>query len=286
MANVKRTIKWLSMGGAILIIIATLIWQNKNIGITRYTFIHKDLPKSMEGLRILHISDLHNWDTQGRLMELTKQEEPDVIFITGDLIDGRNTRVDLALSLTEELVQLAPVYYVQGNHEGRSSQYPRLRKGLLEMGVTVLEDQVSEFFLNGDSIVIGGLRDPSGRLGATYDGPQEVSAGTRNRLRKMMEEASKPIFFLLAHRPERMDDYAQMGIPLVFAGHSHGGQIRVPFLGGLIAPNQGFLPKYDGGWYLQNQTQMVVSRGLGNSIFPLRIANPPELVIVECRIEG
>lgn len=285
MFGINRILKWIIVVAVALIMIVVLIWQNRNIGVTRFTFTHRDLPVEMDGLRILHVSDLHNWDTKGRLMELAVQERPNVIFITGDLIDGRNTKVELALSIAKDLVQLAPVYYVQGNHEGRSSKYPKLRKGLQDLGVIVLEDQVAPFSWNGSTVMIGGLRDPSGRLGASYDGPYEVAVGTQNRLKNMMETSPEPILFLLAHRPERMEDYAQMGIPMVFSGHSHGGQIRIPFLGGLVAPNQGFLPEYDGGWYIMDQTQMVVSRGLGNSIFPLRIANPPELVLVECRVE-
>lgn len=278
-------LKWIIFVAVALMMIVVLIWQNRNIGVTHFSFTHKNLPVDMDGLRILHVSDLHNWDTKGRLVELAIQEKPNVIFITGDLIDGRNTNVELALSVAKDLVQLAPVYYVQGNHEGRSSRYPKLREGLLDLGVIVLEDQVVPFSWNGSSVMIGGLRDPSGRLGASYDGPLEVAAGTRNRLKNMSETSSQPILFLLAHRPERLEDYAQMNIPLVFSGHSHGGQIRIPFVGGLVAPNQGFFPKYDGGWYSKDQTQMVVSRGLGNSIFPLRIANPPELVMVECSVE-
>jgi len=84
---------------------------------------------------------------------------------------------------------------------------------------------------------------------------------------------------LLSHRPELFDVYADNNIDLVLSGHAHGGQVRLPFIDGLAAPNQGLFPQYSEGVHENNRTKMVVSRGLGNSIFPIRINNRPELVV-------
>ena len=88
---------------------------------------------------------------------------------------------------------------------------------------------------------------------------------------------------LLSHRPELFAVYAEQGIDLVFSGHAHGGQFRLPILGGLIAPNQGLFPQFDAGQFTSGQTAMLVSRGIGNSVIPIRINNRPQIVVAELR---
>ena len=85
---------------------------------------------------------------------------------------------------------------------------------------------------------------------------------------------------LLSHRPEVFDTYVEKKMNLVLCGHAHGGQFRLPLIGGMIAPNQGLFPKYDGGIYEKESTTMVVSRGIGNSIIPVRFNNRPEVVMI------
>jgi predicted MPP superfamily phosphohydrolase len=91
---------------------------------------------------------------------------------------------------------------------------------------------------------------------------------------------------LLSHRPEMFDTYVEKDVDLVFSGHAHGGQFRIPFVGGVFAPNQGLFPKYDSGIYSEGNTTMVVSRGIGNSAFPFRINNRPEVILVELDTEN
>ena len=191
--------------------------------------------------------------------------EPDIIVFTGDLIDSRNTQVDVALDFVEMAVGIAPCYYVSGNHESRTGQWLALRQGLLEAGVRVLEDEAAMLERDGESVVIAGLRDPD--FGGDFYGALESVT------------AREGYTILLSHRPERMDAYAACGADLVFSGHAHGGQIRIPFVGGVVAPHQGWFPEFDSGLFRLGDTVMLVSRGLGNSMIPLRINNRPEIIL-------
>jgi predicted MPP superfamily phosphohydrolase len=241
--------------------------------------VSADLPASFEGLRILHISDVHGKEFgKGNERLLTKAEElhPDLIAVTGDLID-REEQLALVPSLMEGLSEIAPTYYVTGNHEARAAQTPALLRALEEAGVTVLNDAWQTLSRGGETIRIAGLRDPAYRGGR--------QAATEAALRYVLEGDAYTI--LLSHRPELLALYTAHGADLVLTGHAHGGQVRLPWLGGLVAPDQGLFPRYTEGVYRQEQTAMVVSRGLGNSVIPIRVNNPPELVIVtlECAEE-
>jgi len=241
---------------------------NGPLGVTEYSVEAPDLPEEFRGFRIAQISDLHNEEfgkDNGELINMLSGCKPDIIVITGDLVDSRRTDIHIALTFAEQAVQIAPVYYVTGNHEARIVRYDALKAGLEERGVTVLTDE-SVLIPRGDAqIIMMGLAE-------SEEPPAE-------RLARMREE-SEGYRVLLSHRPELFDLYAGENIDLVFTGHAHGGQFRIPGIGGLFAPGQGFFPKYDSGMFSENGTTMVVSRGLGNSLFPLRIYNPPEIVLV------
>ena len=91
---------------------------------------------------------------------------------------------------------------------------------------------------------------------------------------------------LLSHRPELFNSYVENNVDLVFSGHAHGGQFRIPFIGGIVAPNQGVFPKYDAGIFTEGNTNMVVSKGVGNSIIPFRVNNRPEVILIELTVQG
>jgi predicted MPP superfamily phosphohydrolase len=184
------------------------------------------------------------------------------------MIDSRNTDVEIALAFAAEAVRIAPCYYVTGNHEARiPAAFRELRQGLAELGVTVLQNESLLLERAGETITLIGVDDPQFR-GSTMD-------------RKLAELVWREDFtVLLSHRPELFETYVQSGADLVLSGHAHGGQFRLPFLGGVYAPDQGLFPAYDAGLFVEGDTQMVVSRGIGNSIFPLRFNNPPELILV------
>ena len=259
--------RWILLLAAVAVTVWVL-WANTAVQINEWTVESHQIPEAFDGFRIAQISDLHNAQfghDNERLLERLMRAEPDIIVFTGDLIDSRNTQVDVALDFVEMAVGIAPCYYVSGNHESRTGQWLALRQGLLEAGVRVLEDEAAMLERDGESVVIAGLQDPDFG-GDFYGALGSVTAGEGYTI-------------LLSHRPERMDAYAACGADLVFSGHAHGGQIRIPFVGGVVAPHQGWFPEFDSGLFRLGDTVMLVSRGLGNSIIPLRINNRPEIIL-------
>ena len=251
--------------------------------VNEYTVTSDRLPDTFDGFRIAQISDLHNaefGENNTVLLALLRQSQPDLIVITGDLVDSRHTDLEIALRFAQAAAEIAPCYYVSGNHEARILEYPALKEGLEAAGVTVLENQRLELERNGKNITLLGVDDPSFQTDYLMGDAATVMAGV---LRELITDDSYTI--LLSHRPELFDLYAESGVDLIFSGHAHGGQFRLPFLGGLVAPNQGLFPEYDAGLYTAGTTNMLVSRGIGNSIIPLRFNNPPEIVVVSLHSE-
>lgn len=278
----KKTICILS--GILLILIAWTAWGNAALELNTYTISSRGLPDAFDGYRIAQVSDLHNAEFGGgnqRLLDMLREAEPDMIAITGDLIDSRKTNIAVALAFAEEAVRIAPCYYVSGNHETRVPEYREFKAGLEAAGVTVLDDARVEIEISGKSITIIGVNDPS--FLADY-----LTSDAAVMDRKLSELSSEDASFtiLLSHRPELFDTYAAHDMDLVLTGHAHGGQFRLPLIGGLIAPNQGLFPKYDDGLYSEGNTNMIVSRGLGNSIIPFRFNNRPEVVLIELKSQN
>ena len=275
----KKTICILS--GILLILIVWTAWGNAALELNTYTISSRGLPDAFDGYRIAQVSDLHNaefGDRNQRLLEMLREAEPDMIAITGDLIDSRKTNIAVALAFAEEAVKFAPCYYVSGNHEARVSEYQELKTGLEAAGVTVLDDAQVKIEVSGESITVIGVNDPS--FHADY-----LTSDAAVMDRKLSELSSEDASFtiLLSHRPELFDTYVAHDMDLILTGHAHGGQFRLPLIGGLIAPNQGLFPKYDDGLYSEGNTNMIVSRGLGNSIIPFRFNNRPEVVLIELK---
>ena len=178
----------------------------------------------------------------------------------------------------KQAVQIAPVYYVTGNHEASLSNYSEFQMNLVALGVGVLENQAVQLEQDGERITLIGLSDPNFTIRGDMFG--EVPAMVATKLENLLDTESG-YNILLSHRPELFETYVNCGVDLVFSGHAHGGQFRLPFVGRLIAPNQGLFPQYDAGLYADGNTNMVVSRGIGNSIIPFRFNNRPEIVLVE-----
>lgn len=267
MAITKKTWRIL-MPLVLLSGVGWLYWGNNAIEVTRITVAAKGAP---EGLKIAHISDLHNKPFGDVLIDSVRQAMPDVIAVTGDLIDSRNTDVAVAMDFIRQAVQIAPVYYVTGNHESRVKEYALLEEQMTAAGVTILQDERTTIVYQGMAVELLGLEDPS----FTAADDEAVAL----RLEKMMTGASG-YTVLLSHRPELIEIYASSQADLVLCGHAHGGQFRLPLIGGLYAPGQGLLPHYTAGLHKMDQTNMVISRGLGNSLFPFRCNNRPELVVI------
>lgn len=235
---------------------------------------------AFNGFRIAQISDLHNAEfgkDNAELLQALSECEPNIIVITGDLVDVEHTDIDIALDFAKGAAQIASTYYVTGNHEASLSQYDELKTGLESIGVVVLEDASMQLEYKDEVITLIGLSDPSFPIKRDMSGEIPSMVGTK--LRGLIGNKND-YTILLSHRPELFETYVNCGVDLVLSGHAHGGQFRLPFIGGLVAPNQGLFPQYDAGLYTKGNTNMVVSRGLGNSIIPIRFNNRPEIVIV------
>ena len=285
MAKRKRIIVLAVAAILLLALIIWIAWGNKALELNSYTIASDKLPVAFDGYRIAQVSDLHNAEMgkdNEKLISVLKDAAPNIIVITGDMIDSRNTKVDVALYFAEQAIKIAPCYYVTGNHEARVDEYNDLKDGLLELGVVVLEDARVDIELSGETISLIGVNDPSFQTDYLFGDDETVMKGKLDELTSEYDGYT----VLLSHRPELFDSYVESKVDLVFSGHAHGGQFRIPFIGGVVAPNQGVFPKYDAGIFTEGNTNMVVSRGVGNSIIPFRVNNRPEVIIIELTTQG
>jgi predicted MPP superfamily phosphohydrolase len=264
-----------------ILLVAFIVFVAVNIAIstfalktTRFTVNSWSLPSAFEGFRIAQISDLHNMSfgkDNSRLIKKVKAENPDIIVLTGDLMDDKTRDFDKLERLFEELSDIAPCYYVTGNHEAEVyKEYFSFEKRIRGK-VKTLHTNSSAIERNGETIYIQGIDDPN-FTPVFYDD-----------LTKLGEKEGYKV--LLSHRPEKFKQYVENGFDVVFSGHTHGGQIRLPFFGAVVAPSQGINPEYDSGLYTEGDTSMIISRGLGSSVVPFRFFNRPEIVIAELSAE-
>lgn len=262
-----------------------IAWENTHVELNTIMVTSSRLPEEFSGFRIAQVSDLHN-DEYGEgnkdLLALLESANPDMIAITGDLIDSRRTNAKIAAEFVKNVSKIAPCYYVTGNHESRLTKYPQYEKELIEAGAVVLRNEVTVLEHQGAKITVAGLDDPCFTL--SDDKYKETPPVIKRQLEKLAEKKDG-FTLLLCHRPELFLEYCENEFDLILTGHVHGGQFRLPFLGGIIAPNQGLFPKYMEGLYTEGNTNMVVSRGVGQSSFPFRVNNPPEVVLVELAAE-
>lgn len=263
----------------VLLILIYLGFQNGHLKTTTIKYSNDKLPKSFDNFTIIHVSDLHSkkfGEGQIKILNKIKKENPDIILVTGDLIDRRRYDLETSMLFITGAVEIAPVYYVSGNHEAWSLRYGEIKERLLKSGVYVLDNETSEIVIGEDKIEVLGIKDPA------FDTPEGIKDIYLTNFIQNLNSFSQSENFqiLLSHRPELFDLYVNEEIDLIFSGHAHGGQFRLPFIGGLFAPDQGLFPKYTSGKHKINGSTLVVSRGLGNSVFPLRLFNNPEIVKV------
>ncbi|MGL4374016.1 MAG: metallophosphoesterase [Turicibacter sp.] len=275
-------VKRISIGSILVCLMLCFVYhQNKALSITQIPIESDDIPSAFDDYKIVHLSDLHHQTfgkNQEKLLQQIQKINPDIIFLTGDLIDSKRLGDEASLTLVKHLAANYPIYFVTGNHEAWSGQFTTLNKKLEKMSVNVLRNEAVVLEKGQDHIYLLGIDDPSFQASA-----HEESVTASNLSMTMADVPKDSYTILLAHRPEYLGVYAQQKINLVFSGHAHGGQFRLPFIGGLVAPNQGWFPAFTEGVYSKLSTNMVVSRGLGNSIIPIRLFNRPEIVVVTLR---
>ena len=259
-------------------------WQCWGLQTTHTDAVLAGLPEGFDGYKIVHLSDLHgheHGENSEKLLGLVREQTPDLIVITGDLIDQKS-QLQMIPALAKGLAAIAPTYYVTGNHEWGlgTGTVKELKNLLAQCGVTPLSNQYEVLERNGAQIVLAGVDDPNGYADQTT--PEELYARIENN-------APGLFTLLLAHRNDRFGQYAGAGYDFVMSGHGHGGIVRLPLLGGLVGTNRQFFPEWTSGLYTVGDSTLFVSRGLGNNTVPFkgfRVFNRPELAVVTLRAEG
>ena len=271
----------------IIIYIITILFfylGNNIINVTVIEVTDEKIPKAFNDYKIVQISDLHNKQfgkNQFTLLEKVKKQSPDVIVVTGDSIYKYSKEISHTLEFFKGAVKIAPVYFVTGNHEAQIDYYPEFLKSIINLGVHVLEDESIKLYLDDEYITLWGVNDPALYYNHRKPLPkEEILRNVFDNLHVNKDDYN----ILLSHRPHLIDLYNEFNFDLVFSGHAHGGQFILPFIGPIVAPDQGFFPKYTHGTYKKGNTTEIVSRGLGNSIIPLRLFNNPELIV--CKLKS
>ncbi len=268
----RKTTFCLCAAAAVLSAAAYVTYENNALMLTQYEYRSEGVSEALDGFRAVHLSDVHGkrfGKKNSRLIKLISEQSPDIIVISGDLIDSRHPDPEAAYELVGGLAAIAPVYYVTGNHEESLPRevYISAMENISALGAHILDGDSEKFYYNGAEVNIAGFKDS--RYFTVSEAKEFVADGAFN--------------ILINHRPQFAAGYAEAGFDLAFSGHAHGGQARLPFIGGVIAPDQFLFPKYYEGLHRFANGATVISRGLGNSLIPIRINNRPEVVAVTLR---
>ena len=261
---------------------AILVDSNLRIVTTEYEIGFTNLPTGFDGYRIIVLSDIHAaqyGENNAKLLSMVIEAQPDIIAITGDLIDGNKEplpeeQLKIAETLALELTRVAPVYYITGNHDWDSGIIRTLLPLLTGCGVDVLRNTYTTLESGGDRIILAGVDDPNGP--ADMIKPDELIG----RIRK---GAIDDFIVLLEHRNYNLSRNSELGIDLVISGHAHGGIIRLPFTDGLFGSQRDLFPTYTNGVYSMGGTKALVSRGVGNHTGLPRFLNNSEIVVAILR---
>lgn len=266
----------------ILIIAAVCFFfdQQNRIQIEKFSLSSPRLPTEFDGFTLVQLSDLHGkvfGEDNGTLFEKIAAQKPDIIAITGDVMDSP-IQLEGLEALARGLVAIAPTYYVTGNHEWAARSAAEVKLRLEEGGVTTLSNDYVMLERGGAHIVLAGIDDPNGPYDQTT--PQALADEIRGDL-------GDPYIVLLAHRNERYKQYDDCGFDLTLCGHAHGGMIRLPFVGGLLGNDRQFFPDHTEGFYQMENGQLIISRGLGNNTVPIpsfRLFNRPHLPVITLHV--
>lgn len=281
----RRPLLWLLVLAAVLLGgWRWLQWQCWGLETTVTQVELSALPEGFDGFRVVHLSDLHGHEYgegSSRLLSMVAQESPELIVITGDLVD-QESQIAAIPPLARGLAAIAPTYYVTGNHEWAlgSAAVKELKALLEQCGVTVLSNGYEVLEREGAALVLAGVDDPNGY--ADQKTPEELYA-------ELAQAYPDSFVMLLAHRNDRFDRYAAAGYDLVLSGHAHGGIVRLPFTDGLIDTQRNIFPTWTAGVYTLGSSTLFVSRGLGNNTVPVRgfrLFNRPEVAVLELRCAG
>ena len=255
------------------------LWSNHSLQVTHWETTFPELPDNFDGCRIAVLSDFHGAlfgkDNRFLFREVARQK-PDYIFLLGDLEDSfRGPVAGYPERLADKFSNIAPVYYVTGNHEWAIGNVPELKERLTAHGVRVLTNEYVSLWREGDTLLVAGVDDPNGY--ADQKSPEALTT-------ELHAEYGDPFWILLAHRNNLFPTkYCYLGANLVISGHGHGGLVRLPFTDGLISTDRTWFPSWTAGCYEKNASRLFVTRGLGNSGKTFRLFNRPEIAILTLR---
>ena len=274
----------------ICIFILICIYLSHNINtleIAQYTIKNKKIPKEFDGYNIVQISDLHSklfGENNKKLIQKIKSLNPDIVVVTGDLIDGENNNYNVALDFMKEISKLYRVYYIIGNHEQKSlikkykDEYKDYFNKLHQIDFVNLDNNKVEIVKGDSNINLYGLTVPYSCYKYLFDNQETTSIDIDFLEEKLGKVDREQFNILLAHTPFYFDAYEKWGADLTLCGHVHGGVVRLPFIGGLLSPDRNFFPKYDLGEYNMGKSTMILSKGLGGSKVLPRVNCKPEIV--------
>lgn len=272
----RRTLKIIIL---LLLVLAALLYDsNSRIVVTEYALSSPRLPESFDGFTVVQLSDIHGaefGEDNARLIEKTAAAQPDIIAITGDMVD-KETDMAIIDALLAELVEIAPVYYVSGNHEWGARRMEELEAVLARRGVRYLSNEYELLEKGGESIVLAGVEDPNGPFDMMK--PEEM-------VDIINDEAGDSLVLLLGHRNYWTEKYPELEVDIIMCGHAHGGIVRLPFAGGVLGTGFELFPENVDGAVESGRYTMIVSRGLGNSIPVPRFLNNPEIVVLKLESE-
>ncbi len=250
-----------------------IYYSNFVIKVENYTLELNDWPIEFNNFRIAHISDLHAAEfgkENSQVKELLQDIAPDIIVITGDFIDKHIDERKIK-RIAKAFPQVAPTYFVPGNHDYGLNKFDQLKGILQQSGIEVLVDSTAEIVRGDDKITILGIDD----LLSPDIHPLEAT---------VKKAKSKGGFLItLCHRYDRFEELAEQGLPIIFSGHAHGGLIRFPGTDGLVGPGKKLFPKYTNGMYAIGNSHMLTSRGIGNSGWTLRLFSTPHIPVLTLR---
>ncbi len=267
----------------ILILVTLLIiyiyFEINSLTTTKYIVKSNKIPNNFKGYKILQISDLHNksfGENNNKLLKIIYDENPDIIVITGDIINRRIYDDKIAIDLVKCISSKYQTYYITGNHEVWSNKFTELKPKLLDTDIKILHNECIEIKKDNEFISLIGIDDPG-----KGDKDKTEDKFTIKYLEKALEKSNNNSYkILLAHRPEYFSIYVKNKIDLIISGHTHGGQIRLPFIGALLVHHQPLFPKLSKGIFYKENSTIIISGGLGTSRLPIRTFNKPEVVII------
>ena len=277
----------------IFILMYLYIKYNVNtLEVTKYVVENKKVPKEFDGYNIVQISDLHSklfGENNKKLIQKIKSLNPDIVVVTGDLIDGENNNYNVALDFMKEISKLYRVYYIIGNHEQKSlikkykDEYKDYFNKLHQIDFVNLDNNKVEIVKGDSNINLYGLTVPYSCYKYLFDNQETTSIDSDFLEEKLGKVDREQFNILLAHTPFYFDEYEKWGADLTLCGHVHGGIVRLPLVGGLLSPDRKFFPKYDLGEYIKNKSTMIVSKGLGGSKVLIRVNCKPEIVNIKLK---